>query len=132
MSVQSIGKARLLWLTEWNDGPSAGVLLYEGRYCTFRVSIQTESGLRRFTVRDLTWEALQRELAIHRLYEQNVSTLYCYHNGLERKNGDKDNISRYYTEMRWMPLAALPKEPLGEIEERDLMTYPEDPLPWPA
>lgn len=69
-----------IWISDYWDGPISGMLLFEERYCWFeRIQEKEEEEdwtdwYRRFAVLNLSPEQLQKELDVHRDFQQYVGT----------------------------------------------------------
>lgn len=62
-----------LWSTDWWDGPLSGVAEYDGEKMYFSMKDEDdETGRRTFNLYRLTPEQMERELAWHALFKENV------------------------------------------------------------
>jgi hypothetical protein len=83
--VDEASGVRLLWSSDWHDGPVSGLCEYEGTEYWFEAA--RDEGAddyehpRRFLLRELTQAENAREWERHRLFEATVGTQHCQHDG---------------------------------------------------
>lgn len=88
-SSVEIASVQLLWIDNWWDGPLSGVVLHKGTEHRFEAVWDRRTddwySPRVFWLYEpMTKDEREAAWDRHRLFEQKVSTVYCFHPGIER------------------------------------------------
>jgi hypothetical protein len=82
-AVEDLSGVRILWESDWWDGPISGVAEYRSRQGWFHAAWDRMTDdwewPRRLVLYELTSDELDREWSGHRLFEAKVSTKHCHH-----------------------------------------------------
>jgi hypothetical protein len=81
--LKRLRNVQALWCDSWSDGPVTGIALHEGRQHWFRAIFDERTddwtAPRQFELVALSDEEIAREREMHKEFEQQVSTHYCFH-----------------------------------------------------
>ncbi|MBI4942189.1 MAG: hypothetical protein HY830_15700 [Actinobacteria bacterium] len=95
--MSDVDGVQLLWLSDYWDGPVAGLALYRGERLWFDAewddSLDDWTAPRRYRLRRLPVEELAKQEAIHHDFERMVGTNSCMHY-LERVVPPADTTTR--------------------------------------
>jgi hypothetical protein len=85
---EEVSGLELLWIDNWWDAPLAGVVRHQGSEQRFQAIWDPRTddwtSPRVFWLFEMTEEERHAARARHRLFEEKVGTVYCFHPGVER------------------------------------------------
>jgi hypothetical protein len=101
---------KVLWATEWWDGPVRGVAARGDRHywfdAVFDQATDEFTEPRRLLVYELTGEEYAQEAERHKRWEEVGGTSYCFHLAAEQRHRPpiaRDALQRFYEEERVRP-----------------------------
>jgi hypothetical protein len=81
--MRELTDVRILWDSDWHDGPVSGLAEYEGQQCWFQAdwddALDEWAYPRKLILYALNPVELEVAWAIHRQFESQVSTRHCHH-----------------------------------------------------
>lgn len=90
-------EVRLLWYSDYWDGPQSGMLIFGGKQCWFEVVVENEDSLdwnRRFAILTLSADQLADENRWHDLFHRCVGTHTDYTEYDDQQDGPPEGIMR--------------------------------------
>lgn len=87
-SSEEVNRLELLWIDNWWDAPLAGVVRHRGSEHRFQAVWDPRAddwtSPRVFWLIEMTEAERKVAWERHRLFEEKVGTVYCFHSGVER------------------------------------------------